>query len=93
MIDVNSKAKPLILTDEWFSQKTMKYCNTGELGRLNIRRAMVRQMRKYGLTYEQIEDQVDRFCDTADASPPVTASIVRNKCATRDGSEKRKAAD
>ena len=46
MIDVNSKAKPLILTDEWFSQKTMKYCNTGELGRLNIRRAMVRQMRK-----------------------------------------------
>jgi hypothetical protein len=31
---------------------------------------MVRQMRKYGLTYEQIEDHVDRFCDAVDVSPP-----------------------
>ena len=70
MPDVNSKAKPLILSDEWFSQKAIKYCKTGEFSRLNIRRAMVWQMRKYGLTYEQIEDHVDRFCDAVDASPP-----------------------
>ena len=56
------------LSPEWYAEKARIYCQTGKLGRQNVRKSVFKAMRQAGFTDQQIEEsEADKFRNAVQA--------------------------